>query len=78
MRELTKDEIVRKWGPIVEQAGFPTAHVEKICLYLHHHAMLENEIQTTLTGPAVSARFSDMTPSNNPFPALLPISIEVL
>jgi len=76
MRELTKDEIVRKWGPVVEASGIQADHVEKISLYLHHHAMLENE--NMFRAPSPSPRLADTAPSNNPFPALLPISIEVL
>jgi len=76
MKELNEEQIVKKWGPIIDTLNFKAENRAKACKYAELHALFEAEAATTLY------KYPEMRTStidNPPFTEnLLPISLKVL
>lgn len=71
MRQLTKEEIVTKWGPVIDTLNPKSrADREKLCLYAHQHALIESENDSD--GTPVSPLFEPFGKN------LLPIALRIM
>jgi len=70
MKKLNEEQIVKKWGPMLEQYGIPVENLNTMCTYAEFHALIESEVPFGMQNMDLYDR--------NQMKNLLPVSIKIL
>jgi hypothetical protein len=70
IKKMNNEDIVKKWGPVLESSGFLREEIEKVAVYCHYHSLVESESISVPGLPEFKA------PAY--FPSTLMISISVM